>query len=201
MKPGDPDRDLEGAELPLEPEAERALGEALRSAFRPAPIDPARHAEILAAALEDPLAPPSDEEIRESERLRQALEIGDERHDLVRLAGAVAAAARPTPAPEAARARARTALAGPSLRPNVIYVGFGAAALAAAAAFLVFLGTARAPEGAASAAPRDLVYSHSTNPLFDERFEPGRTSARMDRIAEARERDLRQNRYARWGAR
>jgi hypothetical protein len=37
--------------------------------------------------------------------------------------------------------------------------------------------------------------------LFAERFETGETTARMDLIASARSRDLRNNRYTAWGVR
>jgi hypothetical protein len=74
--------------------------------------------------------------------------------------------------------------------------------LAAAAAALLFLPTlSRSDAPAASAEPSALVKPHSTAPLFAERFETGATTARMDLIASARGRDLRDNRYAAWGVR
>jgi hypothetical protein len=44
------------------------------------------------------------------------------------------------------------------------------------------------------------VQSRSTAPLFRVGSE-GATSSRIDRIASARSRDLRDNRYAQWGVR
>jgi hypothetical protein len=72
--------------------------------------------------------------------------------------------------------------------------------LAAAAAVALLVGQ---PRGAASvaSAPGALVKPHSTTALFADRFETGDTTARMDLIAGARSRDLRDNRYASWGVR
>ncbi|MFS8069972.1 MAG: hypothetical protein ACMG6S_26710, partial [Byssovorax sp.] len=54
---------------------------------------------------------------------------------------------------------------------------------------------------AAAGAPAALILSRSTDDLFDpaEKFEVGRSSARIDRIASARSSDLRRNRFASWG--
>ena len=81
--------------------------------------------------------------------------------------------------------------------------GFGAVALSAAAAFAFLIGNTRSDESAALA-PRAvpvLAQSRSTNELFAEPFTEGQASARMDRIAEQRARELRDNRYALWGVR
>jgi len=180
----------------LEPQAEAALAQALRSAFAPAELDPARHRAILEAALEDPLAPPSADELRESERLRQALENDDADHPAAALARALRAAAHPVPLePERGRRVTERAL---SRRPNVVFVAFGAAALAAAAAFALSFTSPRLEKGAALPA---LARSRSTAQLFHERFEPGQASARIDRIATLREREWRDNQYALWGLR
>jgi hypothetical protein len=192
LPPGD------GAEPWLDAKAEEALAEALRSAFAPGELAPARHAQILAAALEDPFAPPTEDELRESERLRQALETGDDAHAGAALARALAAAARPAPLAEP-RAR-RVAERAVRPRTNVVFVTFGAAALAAAAVFALFVArpTLKKEGGVAAIA---LVRSRSTSELFHERFEPGQATARIDRITSSRERDLRDNQYARWGVR
>jgi hypothetical protein len=192
--------DAFASEPDLDDETERALAEALRSAWAPGELDARRHAEMLELLLLDPLAPPSAEEARESERLRQALETGDETHPDVRLLRALAAAEEPAPVSPSVEERARAALLlarrGP--RTNVYFVSFGAAALAAAAAFaLVVGGTGRAPAPSAEL----LVRSRSTTALFEREFEAGKTTERIDRIASARAHDLRENRYALWGAR
>jgi len=193
----DPDRD-EPFE-PLPPEAEQALAEALRAAFDPAPIDPERHRRILELSLEDPFAPATDDEIRESARLRQALDQGDMAHPDAALARALKNAVEPAALrPDALPESGKRPSAG---RGRVIYATFGAVALAAAAAFALFVSRPREAPSAAVAARSKLLASRPTSELFAERFEPGSSTERIDRIASARERDLRDNRYALWGVR
>lgn len=179
---------------PLAPAEEAALARALRAAYVPSELAPERHAEILRAALDDPFAPASADELRESARLRQALEDRDVSHPDAALARALAAAMNPEPLPGAAskelvRRAARR-------KPNVVFVTFGALGLAAAAAFALFVVRAGNPVHEPLPA---LARSRTTQDLFREPFDPNRTSERIDRIAEARERDARENRYALWG--
>jgi hypothetical protein len=183
----------------LSPELERELELALRAAWHPAELDPARHEQLLELALEDPLAPPTAEEIVESERLRRALD-GDGAHEHLDLARALQAATRPKPTSKPVPV--------PEARPRVIYVAFGAATalLAAAAAFAVVIGSLSSREAAPRAAqaplaPATLSTSRSSTALFQEPFTLEGTTARMDRIAGARERELRENRYLAWGVR
>jgi len=199
------------AELePLEPQLERALAEALRAAWAPAPLDPALNEQLIEAALEDPLAPPSEGELVESARLRDALE-GKGVHPDADLARAL----RNAGAPDALAEQRARELAHGAVRParsgNVIFVAFGAAAvtaLAAAAAAMLFVFPAERKDEAAPAAAvaplpgaAALAQSRSTAALFNEKFETAQTSDRIDRIADARSRELRQNRYAQWGLR
>jgi hypothetical protein len=139
MTPEPDDLPIEGPFEPLAPEAEEELAVALRVAFAPAQLDPARHRQILEMALEDPLAPPTQDEMRESERLRIALETSDTGHPDAALARALKTALAPnTPGTgEAERAAERLSSSRP--RGRVIYVSFGAVALAAAAAFALFV--------------------------------------------------------------
>ena len=68
------DSDPELNALPLLDAAEEArLSALLRHAYAPQEIDGARHEQLLLAALEDPFAEPSPEELVQSERLRRAL--------------------------------------------------------------------------------------------------------------------------------
>jgi hypothetical protein len=72
--------------------------------------------------------------------------------------------------------------------------------VAAAAAIALFVSPLRqepsaTPLGPAPARPR------STVDLFADGFETRTTSERMDAIASARARDLRDNRYSAWGVR
>jgi hypothetical protein len=217
-------------ELPLE--AERALELALRSAWQPAELDPARHEALLALCLEDPFADATPEEVIESERLRRALD-GETDHPDAALARALRASHTPSepkhPLPELPKEL------GPAQAPSrgrVIYVAFGAATtlLAAAAAIALVIGsvTSRGPMTAAqkseSAAPAPAVpgapaefaargaseslakgsasgesFSRSSAPLFHEPFTLEQTTARIDRIAAVRERELRSNLYRSWG--
>lgn len=195
-----PDDEALASEPELDEATEQALARALAHAWAPAALDPHRHAELLALAFEDPFAPPSAEEARESERLRRALEAGDASHDDVRLLRALAAANEPKAPSDPADLAARAAR---SQRPrarksNVLFVSFGVATVAAAAAFALFFGAS--PPAAAPAAER-FAPSRSTAELFEREFEQGGTTERIDRIASARAHDLRENRYAMWGAR
>jgi hypothetical protein len=194
-----PDDDALASEPELTPAAEQELAEALRAAWDPAPLEARRHAELLEQALTDPFAPPTEEEARESERLRQALDAGDESHPDVKLLRALSAARDPSPIAPAAAERARTSAAksAPRSRSNVVFVTFGAAVLAAAASFLFVMGSVTRDKPSAER----LAPSRSTTELFEREFEQGETTERIDRIASARAHDLRENRYAMWGAR
>ncbi|MCC6217448.1 MAG: hypothetical protein IT376_21505 [Polyangiaceae bacterium] len=86
-------------------------------------------------------------------------------------------------------------------RTNVIAVAFGAGAGVLALAAGVALLVRPPPEAAPAAAAVPVARSRSTAALFEERFTVEATSARIDRIGEARARDLRANRYAAWGVR
>ncbi len=252
-------------ELPLE--TERALELALRSAWQPAELDPARHEALLALCLEDPFAEPTPEEVIESERLRRALD-GEVDHPDAALARALRASHSPSEASDSKRPLPELPkeldAPEPRSRGRVVYVAFGAATtlLAAAAAIALVVGSvtsrdmsaaqksesapavAAAPAPAASAAPggaeelavrgeavrgeavrgealsdetapaeaaRGVVargeaqpvsgesYSRSSAPLFHEPFTLEQTTARIDRIAAVRERELRSNLYRSWG--
>ncbi len=191
----------------LPPEEEAELLAQLEAALRPSELDPRTQERLLAQALDDPFAPPSEAELVESAQLREALESGAPHPDadVLRALGAPftdagqdvveRALLAAEPAPE------RLTAAPPR---NVVYVVFGAAsaALAAAAAVFLFVGSVQKPEPTATAAAApQWSRPRSTTDLFDERFETNGTTARMDRIASARSRDLRDNRYAAWGVR
>jgi len=150
--------------------------------------------------FDDPDAPPSEEEIRESERLRDALENPSKDHEGADLLRAVKNAAAPKAlAKDDLEATVERGLSrGPSREGRsggvVIRVAFGASVLVAAAAAIVFF------VGRGPVAPPELAHARSTQELFTERFEArGGESARIDRIAVARAADLRDNHFARWG--
>jgi hypothetical protein len=179
---------------------ETHLVELLQNAWTPREIDRARHERLLQAALEDPFAAASAEELKESERLRQALD-GHGDHDDVRLARALSAAFAPSleqrlPEPElVGEPRSRR-------RGQVIFYRFAgiATALAVAAAVLFRIVPHRSAAPEPDLASLALAQSRSTAVLFRAES-PGAPSERIDRIASARSRDLRDNRYALWGVR
>ena len=187
----------------IESDEEQRLSTLLRSASAPAAIDPARHERLLQAALEDPFAPASAEELVESERLRQGLDgNGDGEHlDLV-LARALSAAHAPSVELPRAKPRLLSVAAGPpSTRVLYLRLGGVAATLAAAAGVLLAVTSQPSMHGSAPEFPAlALVQSRSTAALIQVDA-AGPPSTRIDRIASARGRELRDNRYALWGVR
>jgi hypothetical protein len=188
-------------------EAERWLT-ALVAALRPGELSQTENERLIALALEDPLAPPSEEELVESARLRDAL-AGGAPHEDAELLAALRAPfeAAPAAAPAAAEATLDqlTVEAAPARRRrgNVIYAAFGAGSLvlaAAAALVLSFGGLSRQSEPVARPLAQALAKPRSTAPLFENHFDTN-TTARIDLIASVRSRDLRDNRYAAWGVR
>jgi hypothetical protein len=146
---------LEGRGAGLEAE----FAGALKAAYEPEGLDPARHEALLASAL------------------------GEKGATVVDLA-------------ERRRAAARRAVRWGGAT--------GVLAAAAAAALVLWPGGRREGQPPSTAtvaalAPPALA-SRSTQELFEEPFaRSGGGSARIDRIAQARSRDLRQNRFRRWG--
>jgi hypothetical protein len=198
-------------ETPAHPEHGDAtdLARALRAAWEPATLDAAVHDAVLGEVL---ATMPTEDELREAARLREALE-EPARPDQegssaeVVLAGALRAAWSPRElsAAENAAVVAEALRHAPGhgrgavreLRPRraVVRIAFGVVAggLALAASIVVYV-----------SAPSDevpLAHARSTEPLFTEPFRAGEASARIDRIASARASDFRDNRFARWGVR
>lgn len=154
--------------------------------------------------------PPTAAELAAAERLRRGLE-GEVDDPDAALAEALRLAVAPL-ALDPARQRVLVERALEHARPargRVIRVLFGstltlAAAAAGVAVALGAFGDRAKSDGAtaASRAATPLVASRSTEALFVEKFDAvGGTSARVDRIASAREADFRANRFASWGAR
>jgi hypothetical protein len=202
--PGEAEDDF----VPLDAATEAALAAALRAAWAPRPLDPALNELLIESALEDPLAPPSELEVVESERLREALE-GRGDHPDAALARALRTANSPSPLPGGRADQLAKAAAAPRRSGSVVFVAFGAAAatvMAAAAAAMLFLMPVERghdePAASAVTVPNPgFVQSRSTATLFHEKFATEDTSGRIDRIAAVRARELRQNRYAQWGVR
>jgi len=188
------------------------LDEALTAAAAPGTLDPLRNEQLIAAALDQldaPLAPPTAEELSAAEELRRALEDQRPRPE-TELVEALQNAFNPgdvalsrleamvSEATFATHAQIRTQR---SLRR--VFWGSGALAAAAAVSFWVVIDhrDTRGPERASAAATDLPALSRSTAPLFTERFDATTTTERIDRIAWARERDLRHNQYLAWRVR
>jgi hypothetical protein len=140
--------------------------------------------------------PPTEEELAESARLRRGLELSDSKHPDVELARALRHAVDPRPLDELSHRRILDRTVPKHTyrwyQRTEVYIAF-----AAAAAVLIAVVSLRAQSAPPSAA---LVQPHSTQALFKDAFpREGDTSKRMDAIVASRNRDLRSNRYARWG--
>jgi len=163
----------------------------------------------------DPDDPPSADELLAAEALRRALErgspghAGDEDWELVE---AIRAAGAPAALPSARQRAILDQAMAKQPRGRVILLAFGSvAAMAAALALVLNARYENSPQAAAPAAsaviaaasgPTPLAVSRSAADLFPEGIpKEGGTSDRVDRIAYARARDLRENRFARWGVR
>jgi hypothetical protein len=162
--------------------------------------------------IPDPDAPPSAEEVRAAEALREALGSAapNEAADFAR-AVSLAHAPRSIGEAEHRVVVAEGIRRGDARRTNArrrtqTWTRVGVASgLALAAATLLMVGSL-APRGepmpATASAREPLVPVRSTQPLFREPFARiGGESARIDRIASARAADLRDNRFAAWGIR
>jgi hypothetical protein len=163
-----------------------------------------------------PEAPPTPEELAAAAALRDALSDPSRPHEGADFARAVALANEPRPlGKEEHAAILERALAHGGARrtqrnkarQRVVLAFAGAGALAMAAAVLLRVELA-APRAASVAARAHEVPSvpmaqrRSTQPLFREPFaRSGGESARIDRIAQARASDLRDNRFVAWGVR
>jgi len=151
----------------------------------------------------DPDAPPSEEELAESARLREALDDPKKESTGAELARAVALAHAPREIDDAehraivARGVAEGARrVAKKKRGVVVRVTFGVSVAVAIAAGVMIVFGLRAP------AQIELAVTRSTQPLFPDKFpQTGGESDRIDRIAMARSSDLRENRFARWGVR
>ena len=136
--------------------------------------------------------PPTEEELVESERLRQALEEPRSAHPDAELARALRHAVDPRPLDELSHRRLLDAALPKKPQRVQIAMLFAAAAALLVGAFA--LGNQRPASTAA------LVSPHTTQGLFSAPFpREGQTSARIDAIALSRGRDLRQNMWTRWG--
>jgi len=181
------------------------LATSLQAAWSPGALDERLHAEMLddlptaeelelAAALRDSLA--AGQKKKEDDlvvALRAAwspAEIEDEEHRAIIAKAIGVEAKKQAPPAKVLTFTPRTV--------RVITVTT-TTVLALAASVIVWMSTANTQGGGTQEAP--LAKARSTQPLFDEPFKAGETSARIDKIAIARASDYRDNRFAKWGVR
>jgi hypothetical protein len=199
------DPDLADGETRTEYAQDQALADLLSAAYDPSELSPQAQERLLALAFEDPLASATDAERTAGARLRRALDGGPTCRDADLAVSLALAAGRAEYDLEGILERAANrAGLRPVRRTHVIYVAFGAAAVAAAAAAALLLSlfpVGRPAPVAAANAQSTMVSSHSTAPLFQEKFVVGKASERVDLIVAARSRDLRANRFTAWGIR
>jgi hypothetical protein len=170
------------------------LVKSLRAAWSPDPLDEGVHAKML----DD--VPMSADELLLAEELRLGLANDD-------AVIALRAAWAPAPLDDAEHRRivekALEAPAGAKVielrsRPKRsvrVVVATTTTVLAFAAGIVLWITTT------AQQADVPLARARSTQPLFDEPFKAGETSARIDKIAIARASDYRSNRFTKWGVR
>ena len=150
--------------------------------------------------LDDPDAPPTEEELRAIAALEGSLSA-----DEAELAEAVQSAHSPKPIDQLSHERIlrRTVLPRSVRRsPRVVVLAVAGSALLAAAAAMIVVGSMKRGEAPAlsTTAQLSLIPCRSSQDLFDQPFpREGGESARIDRIAQSREHDLRQNRFSSWG--
>jgi len=176
--------------LPLDPSEEAELLEALRAVVRPEALSEARHDRLLEFALEEPLAEPDEAELAEAEALRQALEHRGEVPEAA-LARALRHAVEPASELESRSAAQRALAVLP--RSRFALAAVTATTVSLAAGLVLLLSPAAEPR-----AVPGLAESRSLSPLFAG-TQAGSESERLDRIVSVRSRELRDNRFARWG--
>jgi hypothetical protein len=196
----------EGDAQPIDADSRDSLVAAIASAAEPASLDMRRHEQLLARALggtepeaEDPFAPPSDHELA-----------GIAGRNLVAddpLAASLLAAYAPQALPPEIERSIRVSVLNQTLapiprrRPSTAATLWGALAVAAVAVLWIASATQTWTDGVVGRArpQANLTPSRSTRSMFAEPFANSTASQRIDRIAQARQKDLRENRYLMWG--
>ncbi len=140
------------------------------------------------------------DEMAKAEALRRALADADEsdRDGLAELAESLRAAHAPSELSQKDHEEILSRALPPAKSGGgrVIRVTFGVvSAMAIAAGLLLYLRPIAPGKDPASEAPIAWARSRSTAPLFSEPWKRGESTARIDRIALAREHDFRENRF------
>lgn len=177
-----------------------ALVAAITAANSPKPLDPRRHEQLLDVVLGrqgDPLASPGQQELVRAATVMSdplvatlqaayaPLELSPEVENIVR----DSAIGRPHPAVQ-------------RLRPRLAATLWGVLSIAAIA--VIWITTSRGRIDGLRPNHRaeiNFMPARSTGSMFAEPFANSTASERIDRIAQARQRDLRENRYLLWGLR
>jgi hypothetical protein len=177
--------------LPLDPSEEAELLEALTAAVRPEALSDSRHERLIQFALEEPLGEPDEAELAEARALRNALESRGELPE-AGLARALRHAVQPASELESRSAAQRALTALPRSRLVLVAVATTTVLSLAAGLALVL-----SPAAEQRPVP-GLAESRSLSPLFAG-APVASESERLDRIVSVRSRELRDNRFARWG--
>ena len=201
----------EGESKPMDVAERDALIGTLSATQSPQSIDEERHRQIIETALntpavrvtphsDDPFAPPTPEEQAAAARLRDSFE-SDPLVTLLRSAYTPS-----TLRPRVELGVRETALARQPNRPGLqsrrlAQSAWGVFAVAAAAALWLIAKSNGMLDASQYSMQRSntLAVSRSTDSLFAKPFALSSHSERIDKIAQVRSRELRDNRYAIWG--
>src|SRR5262249_18784616 len=140
----------------------------------------------------------------ESERLREELEDPGSKHPDVLFARSLRHAVAPKPIEAATHRKILDRTLGDAResrgrRIQTLWISVLFPAAAALALWLLPIGQ-QSDGGGAPDVSAGLIRVHAADDLFGEPFPEGQhTSVRIDRIASARGRDLRNNHFAKWG--
>lgn len=190
-------------ENPASTHEDALLARALKTGVEPAPLSDEENRALIDRALERPEGAPTPEEIAESERLRQELDDPGSTHPDVLLARSLRLAVAPKPIEAATHRKILDRVLGDTrarrvTRGALIAFAFAAAAAVSFAVIPLRHGDESNPDESSTSAA--LIKVHSVDDLFSEPYPKDQlASARIDRIAEARARDLRFNKFAKWG--
>jgi hypothetical protein len=188
----------EGGDHPLADLARAAKAADAGGELAPAELD----AIVLAALAGEPAA--SEEEAAAAEELRAGLEDASRVNEGADFARALRAAWAPREIGRVEHARIVEGAIAPKKQESggrVIRVAFGAVATITALAASVWIFVSVQSPEVQRGATAELAKARSTQPLFDEPFKAGSSTARIDKIAVARSTDFRENRFKRWGVR
>lgn len=189
----------QGDPKPMDVSERESLLDVLKAAYSPQPIAPEQHRRILeqVLAVEDPFAPPTEEELAAAASLREHL---DSDPLVLTLRSAHGTSTATLDIEPTLRERALAPTAPPKrLRKIGRAPAFFSVMAVAAGVALWFTVRSSGSLETYEPAPPSLAVSRSTESLFSKPFDASSASERIDKIAQVRAKDLRKNRYAQWG--